>query len=105
MLWLIDNEEFVGRVLVEHKLPEKLSEFVGSIHYIIRPSKRKLGYGDQALKLGLIKAKELGLEKVLITCEDKNAGSIKIIENNNGILENKTKLDGKLVRRYWIKLK
>lgn len=48
------------------------------------------GYGTLLLKLGLEKAKELGLkDKVLIICDDDNIGSYKIIEKNGGILENK----------------
>ena len=36
------------------------------------------------------KAKELGMtDKALITCDDDNIGSSKIIEKNGGILENK----------------
>lgn len=104
-LWLIDNEEFIGRVLIQQKpSTEPVSQFSGNIDYTIRPSKRGLGYGSQALRLGLIKAKELGLDNVLITCDDDNIGSSKIIEKNNGILENKIEMNGKLIRRYWINL-
>ena len=60
------------------------------------------------LKLGLEKAKQLGLDKVLITCDDDNYGSIGVIENNGGILENKVRnvINNKevITRRYWIKL-
>ena len=62
-----------------------------------------------ALKLGLEKAKEIGLkDKVLITCDDDNIGSYKIIEKNGGILENKIENTDDdevfLTRRYWVKL-
>ncbi|MCT7707108.1 MAG: GNAT family N-acetyltransferase, partial [Lactobacillus iners] len=46
--------------------------------------------------------------KVLITCDDDNIGSIKVIENNGGILENKVKNSlsrgNVITRRYWINL-
>ena len=55
-------------------------------------------------------AKELVKEdKVLVTCDDNNIGSAKVIENNGGVLENKvTNIDeyGEVVtRRYWIKIR
>jgi len=54
------------------------------------------------LRLGLLKAKELGLEKVLITCHDDNTASAKVIENNGGVFERYTYRDEKKYRRYWI---
>ena len=60
------------------------------------------------LALALKKAKQMGLNKVLITCNDDNFASRKVIERNNGKLENiiENIIDGKKVqtRRYWIKL-
>jgi predicted acetyltransferase len=87
--WLVDNEEFIGRVSIRHELSERLQRIGGHIGYDIRPSKRKRGYGSAILKLGLEKAKELGIEKVLLTCDEGNVGSRKIIEKNGGVLENK----------------
>ena len=60
------------------------------------------------LKMVLPEAKALGLDKVLITCDDDNIGSSKVIEKNGGILENKIIADAYgttiLTRRYWIDL-
>jgi predicted acetyltransferase len=55
--------------------------------------------------MALPKAKKLGLSRVLITCDDDNIGSQKIIESNGGRLQD-TILEkpGKLTRRYWINL-
>ena len=45
-------------------------------------------------------------DKILITCDDDNVGSYKIIESNGGILENKVENEDAgekfLTRRYWI---
>ena len=57
------------------------------------------------LRLALPKCKELGIDRVLMVCDDTNIGSAKSIENNCGVLENKVDDDGVLVRRYWIELK
>lgn len=105
LFWLINKKEYIGRVQIRHKLNESLSILGGHIGYAIRPTKRKMGYGDKVLELGLIEAKKLGLNKVFLTCDDSNIGSYKIIEKNGGILQDKININGKLERRYWIEIK
>lgn len=103
--WLIDNDQFVGKASLRHKLTPNLRKIGGHIGYIVRPSYRKKSYGTKILQLALLKAKKLGLKKILMTCDDTNIGSQKIIEKNGGILENKITFNNKLKRRYWINLK
>lgn len=104
--WLIDDNEFIGRLSIRHELNEFLLKMGGHIGYEIRPSKRKRGYGTEILRLGLEKAKELGLRRVLVTCDEDNIGSKKIIEHNGGKFENAIEFEGDPVRklRYWIDL-
>ncbi|HEX9131349.1 MAG TPA: GNAT family N-acetyltransferase [Ktedonobacteraceae bacterium] len=99
--WLIDNNEFIGRLSIRHEFLLKMG---GHIGYEIRPSKRKRGYGTEKLRLGLEKAKELGLRRVLVTCDEDNTGSKKIIEHNGGKFENAIEMEGDTVKklRYWI---
>ena len=66
-----------------------------------------MGYGKKVLQLGLEESKTLiEDDKILITCDDDNVGSYKIIESNGGILENKVENEDAgekfLTRRYWI---
>jgi predicted acetyltransferase len=102
--WLIDGDEYVGRLSLRHELNEALLLWGGHIGYQIRPSKRRRGYGKEILRMGLIKAKELGLNRVLVTCDEDNTGSRKIIEYNGGQLENIIEVKDSPVRkmRYWI---
>ena len=102
--WLIDDNEFIGRLSLRHELNEFLLKMGGHIGYEIRPSKRRQGYGTEILRLGLEKAKELGLQRVLVTCDEDNIGSKKIIEYNGGQFENAIEIEGDTVRklRYWI---
>jgi predicted acetyltransferase len=86
--WLVDNSEYVGHVGVRHRLNEHLLKIGGHIGYSIRPSKRNMGYGTKILELALPKAKELGMDKVLLTCDATNIASRRIIEKNGGVLEN-----------------
>lgn len=105
-LWLIDNDEFIGRVSIRHSLTDHLLKIGGHIGYWIRPSKRNKGYGKKILEFSLPEAKKLGISKILITCDDTNIGSRKVIETNGGILENivENGKDYPLKRRYWITL-
>jgi predicted acetyltransferase len=102
--WLIDDNEFIGRLSLRHELNEYLFKIGGHIGYEIRPSKRRQGYGTEILRLGLEKARELGLRRALVTCDEDNIGSKKIIEHNGGKLEDVLKIEGEPVRklRYWI---
>ena len=50
--------------------------------------------------------RELGLGRVLPTCDDDNVGSIRTIEKDGGVLENVVTGPGLLTpkRRYWIEV-
>jgi predicted acetyltransferase len=104
--WLVDGKEFIGRVDIRHKLTETLLREGGHIGYDIRPSKRKKGYGKKLLTLVLPKVKELGITKALITCNENNSASKKIIEANGGVFENSVDMGEGNPRklRYWIAL-
>lgn len=104
--WLVDGKEYLGRLILRHELNEHLLQIGGHIGYTIRPSRRKQGYGKLILKYGLEQAKALGLERVLVTCDEDNRASRAIIEANSGVLENIIPVEGwpAMVCRYWIKL-
>lgn len=105
VLWSVLNDTFIGRVSIRHWLQGNLINFGGHIGYEIRPSARRKGYGTQQLALALPVVAALGISRVLITCDDDNIGSIRIIEANGGVLDNKVD-NGRhaLTRRYWISL-
>ncbi|MBA2286289.1 MAG: GNAT family N-acetyltransferase [Ktedonobacteraceae bacterium] len=102
--WLIDDNEFVGRLSLRHELNASLLHWGGHIGYEIRPSQRRRGYGKEILRLGLAEARTRGLRRVLITCDADNTGSKKIIEHNGGQFENAVDVEGSPVKklRYWI---
>ena len=104
--WLIDNGVYVGRLSIRHQLNDYLYRIGGHIGYEIRPSRRRHGYGYEILRLGLEKARLVGLRRALVTCDETNIGSKKIIEHNGGIFENTSEVPGSPVKklRYWIDL-
>lgn len=100
------DSKIIGMITIRHKLNEILLNRGGHIGYSIRPTERKRGCGTLILKLGLEKCRELNLNKVLITCDKINVASAKVIQNNNGILENEVfnELFSEITQRYWISL-
>lgn len=105
--FLVDDDTFIGEIHIRVSLTPRLLQYAGNIGYGINPKYWRKGYGSKLLSLGLLKAKELIKEdRVLVTCDDDNIGSYKVIENNGGVLENKVinEIDGEeiLTRRYWI---
>ena len=89
LFFLVDDfGKIFGALDLRHELNEHLSLYGGHIGYGIRPSERGNGYGKLQLKLGLQKAKEMGISKVLITCDETNIQSSKTMETCGGIYEN-----------------
>lgn len=105
--WFMDGNEFLGEIVIRHHLNEKTETVGGHIGYGTRPSVQGQGVATNMLKDALQFCKnDLSLDKVLISVNDTNTPSIKVIEKNGGILENKviSYFDNQLARRYWITL-
>ncbi len=104
--FLMDEDKIIyGAIDIRHELNDYLLRYGGHIGYGIRPSQRRKGYASQMLTLALPIAKELGINKVLITCDKNNVGSAKTIMNNGGILENEVINGNEVTQRYWIELR
>ena len=106
-LFLIrENGAFLGKSSLRHELNDHLRKIGGHIGYYVCTSQRRKGYGTEILRLTLEKAEEIGLERVLVTCDEGNIASAKIIEKNGGVLEDIYQDNDMAVpkRRYWIEL-
>ncbi len=106
--WLVEEERFIGEIVIRPRLNDALESYGGHIGYGVRYTCWKRGYGTLMLHLALEKARKMGLTRVLITCDDDNAASARVIEKNGGRLENiiENDISGTKVRtrRYWIEL-
>ena len=104
--WLADDEKayFIGEIAIRHKLNDTLLRYGGHIGYGVRYSEWGRGYGTYMLKLALCKAKEMKLSPVLVTCDDDNIASAKVLEKNGFTLKDKieNRISGQsiITRRY-----
>jgi predicted acetyltransferase len=97
-LWWVDDDEYLGRLTIRHRLTAHLREVGGHIGYDVRPSARRRGHATAMLGAGLPVAHRLGIDPALLTCDEDNVASRKVIEANAGVFENTR--NGK--RRYWV---
>jgi len=104
-LFAFVDQRIVGRVTLRHRLTDALTHVGGHVGYVVVPEFRRRGYATVMLRLALdIARDQLGLDRVLISCDDANVGSIRTIEHNGGVLENVVvdPRSGTPTRRYWI---
>jgi predicted acetyltransferase len=95
--------EIVGRVSIRHELNEMLRRVAGHIGYGVRPQHRRRGFATEILRQSLIVARSLGIDAVLVTCDEGNVASMTVIERCGGVLENVLDIPGEpSKRRYWI---
>ena len=107
VFWMIDSDgDAIGMVRVRHYLNDKLRIHGGHIGYFVRRDKRGKGVAKEALRLALFELKKLGEKRALLTVDNDNTASIKVIEANGGQLED-IRIDpdtGNQYRRYWFDL-
>jgi predicted acetyltransferase len=97
-LWWIQDDDYLGRVAVRHRLTPHLLELGGHIGYDVRPSARCRGHATAMLSAALPVARGLGIESALVTCDVTNIASRKVIEANGGIFDDQR---GEKLR-FWI---
>ena len=100
------DNRLVGMLQVRHKFNDYLEKHAGHIGYSVRPSERRNGYAKEMLKIALPFCREIGLDKVLISCIDGNIGSEKTILANGGVYESTVHEpnDNVDLKRFWITL-
>ena len=100
------EEVVVGRVSIRYKLNDYPFRFGGHVGYVVAPSFHRRGYATEMLRQTLPIARSVGLKRILLTCDDDNIASQRVIEVNDGVMENVVWEEGSNVakRSYWIDL-
>jgi predicted acetyltransferase len=96
--------EIVGRTSIRHELNEFLAREGGHIGFGVALEHRRRGYGTEILGQSLVIARAVGIDRVLVTCDDDNVASAAVIERCGGVFDSLVdSAEGEiLTRRYWI---
>lgn len=97
-LWWVSGEEFLGRLAIRHRLNADLLTQGGHIGYDVRPGARRRGHATAMLRAALPLAASLGIAAALLTCDETNLGSRRVIEANGGRYQDSVGIK----RRYWV---
>lgn len=100
-LWLVDGDDYIGRISLRHALTPALMETGGHVGYDVRPSRRRQGHAMYMLRHAIPRLAALGIDPALITCDEDNVASRKVIERCGGVLATDLAVPG--VRRYWVR--
>ena len=100
------DNKLVGMIQVRHRFNDYLERYAGHIGYSVRPCERRKGYAKKMLKMAFPFCREIGLDRVMITCADSNIGNEKTILANGGVYESTIHEPKKNedLKRFWITL-
>ncbi|MBB4927072.1 GNAT family N-acetyltransferase [Kitasatospora kifunensis] len=83
-LWWVEDEQMLGRLAIRHRLTPALEKAGGHIGYDVRPSARRQRHATAMLAAALPLACSLGITHALLTCDETNTASQRVIEANGG---------------------
>jgi predicted acetyltransferase len=99
-LWLVEGPDYLGAIVIRHRLTPQLLEAGGHLGYHVVPAHRRRGHATAMVAQALVICRSLDLARVLVTCAPDNIGSRRVIEANAGVYEDQRAGEC----RYWIDL-
>lgn len=104
--FFMDDETILWAIQIRHSTDHPNLSLEGwcggNIWYGLRPSARGKGLSKEMLRLGLVEAWKLGIQKVLISAHEDNIASWKTIESCGGEYIKTIPDEGKNLKAYWI---
>jgi predicted acetyltransferase len=86
-LWFVDGSDYLGTLIIRHRLTPALERVGGHVGYHVVPSRRRRGHATQMLAQAKPACRQLGLTEILVTCAEGNIASRRVMERNGGVLE------------------
>ena len=103
--WAVEGDEYIGTINIRPVLNDMLKEYGGHIGIFVRLNKRKKGFGETIVRMSIDKAFFMGINEILLTCEETNIPSWKILDKyyTNKVEKDTVILNGKntQIRRYY----
>jgi predicted acetyltransferase len=97
-----EDGQILGELFIRHRLSDQLEKVGGHIGYRVRPTQRNRGVATAALKLGLEKLNQLGVVRALVTCDERNLASARVIEKCGGSRIEDASVEERIKRRYLV---
>jgi predicted acetyltransferase len=85
LFWYISDEEYIGTLVIRHRLTRELAEAGGHVGYHVVTPRRRQGHATRMLQQGRVECGKLGLDRVLLTCDPENLYSVRVILANGGL--------------------
>lgn len=104
--FLVEEGRILGVFNLRHALNDHLRRTGGHVGYAVRPSARGQGFGTRLLEGAKREARLMGIDRLLVTCDESNAASRRVIEKSGGRLRDAIAREGTRARtlRFWIDL-
>ena len=100
VFWYVSGEYYLGTLVIRHRLTPVLAEAGGHIGYHVVAPWLRQGHATRMLTAGLAQCRELGMDRVLLTCTPDNEPSRRVILANGGIPDGRARGED----RFWINL-
>ncbi len=97
--WYVCGDQYIGTLVIRHRLTPELAEAGGHIGYHVVAPWQRQGHATRMLGAALIKCRQMGLERVLVTCDVGNIASRKTILANGGVADGQARGE----YRFWIR--
>ena len=98
VFWYVAGREYLGALVIRHRLTPELAQVGGNIGYHVVPPWRRRGHATRMLTAGLAECLALGLHRVLLTCDADNEPSRRVILANGGVPDGRVSHED----RFWI---
>lgn len=83
LFWFTSGDFYLGSLVIRHRLTD--DEGGGHIGYhVVYPWQRQ-GHATAMLRSALVRCRQLGIERVLLTVDPDNAASLGVVRRNGGV--------------------
>ncbi len=100
--WVFAEGEMGGELTIRHYIRGSLIAFGGHVGYSVQPKFRGRGVATAMLRFALNHLASIGEVEALVTCDETNVASARVIEKCGGVRIVDGRSRGRVSRRYLI---